>query len=57
MIYELLDFEKDQMVSLLHRLRKAGIVIAERGLWRVSWQGYPEVRRFLAQEDYLLDAM
>jgi len=57
MIYELLDFGKDQMVSLLHRLRKAGIVIAERGLWRVSWQGYPEVRRFLAQEDYLLDSM
>lgn len=57
MIYELLDFEKDQVVSLLHRLKKAGVVVAERGLWRVSWQGYPEVRRFLAQEDYLLDSM
>jgi hypothetical protein len=56
-IYELLDFEKDKIISLLHRLKKAGIVVAERGLWRVSWQGYPEARRFLAQEDYLLDSM
>lgn len=56
-IFELLEFEKDQIVSLLHRLKKAGIVVAERGLWRVSWQGYPEVRRFLAREDFLLDSM
>ncbi|MEW6708751.1 MAG: hypothetical protein AB1403_02925 [Candidatus Riflebacteria bacterium] len=57
LIHELLGFEKDQVVSLLHSLKKAGIVVAERGLWRVSWQGYPEVRRFLAQQDYLLDSM
>ncbi|GAB4271591.1 MAG: B3/4 domain-containing protein [Candidatus Rifleibacteriota bacterium] len=56
-IFELLDFEKDLIVSILHRLKKAGILVAERGLWRISWAGYPEVRRFLAQEDYLLDSM
>jgi hypothetical protein len=56
-IYELLDFDKDEVISLLHKFKKFGIVVAERGLWRVSWQGYPEVRNFLAQEDYLLDSM
>jgi hypothetical protein len=56
-VYQLLEFDKDLIFSILQRFRKAGLVVPDRGLWRVSWQGYPQVRNFLEQEDYLLDFM
>jgi hypothetical protein len=56
-IYKLLDFDKDAIAGTLYQLRQAGVVVLENDVWRVSWIGYPEVRRFLSQEDYLLDSM
>lgn len=56
-IFELLDLGRDQLISLLNRLQKAGIVVLENNVWRASWQGYPATRRFLAEQDHLQDAM
>ena len=57
LIYRLLDFDKDAIAGTLYRLRRAGLVVLENDIWRVSWIGYPEVRRYLSQEDYLMDSM
>lgn len=57
MIFDLLSFGKDQLIGLLNRLQKSGIVVNENDVWRASWQGYPAVRRFLAEQDHLQDAM
>ncbi|MGM0599280.1 MAG: hypothetical protein ACQETH_05600 [Candidatus Rifleibacteriota bacterium] len=56
-IYKLLDFDKDAIAGTLYRLRQAGVLLFEKDIWRVSWIGYSEVRRYLSQEDYLLDSM
>lgn len=56
-IFELLNFGKDQLISLLNRLQKAGIIVLENNVWRAGWQGYPAIRRFLAEQDHLQDAM
>lgn len=54
---ELMKFEKDDLLGIIQKLRVSGIIVEERGLWRVSWLGYPAVRKFLRQEDYLIDAL
>ncbi|MBU1109208.1 MAG: hypothetical protein KKB51_21195 [Candidatus Riflebacteria bacterium] len=56
-IFDLLDFEDDQLIGLLNRLQKSGIIVNENELWRASWQGYPAIRRFLAEQDHLQDSM
>jgi len=56
-IFELLNFGRDQLISLLNRLQKAGIIVLENSVWRAGWQGYPAIRRFLAEQDHLQDAM
>ncbi len=56
-IFALLNFGRDQLISLLNRLQKAGVVVFENNVWRASWQGYPAIRRFLAEQDHLQDAM
>lgn len=56
-IFDLLSLGKDRLIGLLNRLLKAGIVVNENEVWRVSWQGYPAIRRFLAEQDHLQDAM
>ncbi len=55
MLLELLKIEQDVLLSIISGLKSAGIIVEDRGLWRVTWLGLPEVRRFLAQEDYLID--
>lgn len=56
-IFDLLNFEKDRLIGLLTRLQNSGIIVNENELWRASWQGYPAIRRFLAEQDHLQDAM
>jgi len=56
-IFDLLSLEKSRLIGLLNRLHKAGIVVNENDVWRASWQGYPAIRRFLAEQDHLQDAM
>lgn len=54
---QLLQFERDDLLGIIQSLRECGIIVEERGLWRVTWLSYPEVRRFLAEEDYIIDAL
>ena len=56
-LIELLNFDRDDLLSIIKRLSKAGLILEERGLWRVTWLGYPGVRKFLQAEDYLVDAL
>ena len=49
MIFDLLSSENERLIGLLNRLQKAGIVVNENDVWRASWQGYPAIRRFLAE--------
>lgn len=56
-IFDLLDFDRDQLIGLLNRLEKYGLIVNEDGTWRATWQGYPAIRRFLAEQDQLQDAM
>lgn len=43
------------IMEQLYRLRSAGLVKLESGVWRVTLLGYPSVRATLAGEDYLVD--
>lgn len=56
-IFALLLFDKDQLIALLIRLQKSGIIVNESDIWRISWLGYPATRRFLAEQDLLQDSM
>jgi hypothetical protein len=56
-VFDLLSLEKDRLIGLLNRMQKAGIIVNENEVWRASWQGYPAIRRFLAEQDHLQDAM
>lgn len=41
----------------MDRLRTAGLVKIEDGIWRVTLLGYPAVRQYLYDEDYLVDVL
>jgi len=51
----LLPLGTPEIMQGLYRLRSAGLVKEEEGLWRVTLLGYPAVRNALAGEDLLVD--
>ncbi len=50
-----LPYSDNQVRQIMHRLRHAGLVNVNQGVWRVTLLGYPAVRRFLVSEGYLTD--
>lgn len=41
----------------LTRMSSSGLIKQEEGIWRVTLSGYPAVRQYLQNEDYLVDAL
>jgi hypothetical protein len=51
----LLPLSLGAVMERLYRMRAAGLVKTENGLWRITLLGYPAVRRAMADEDMLVD--
>lgn len=51
----LLPLSLGTIMERLYRLRAAGLVKLEEGLWRVTLLGYPAVRHAMVDEDLLVD--
>lgn len=56
-IAEILIMDKAQILGLLGLLKESETIFAENDVWKINWQSYPAVRSFLAENDFLLDAM
>jgi hypothetical protein len=54
---ELLPLIPGEVGRSLARLQAVGLVAQDAGLWRVTPLGYPAVRRLLASEGFLVDAL
>ncbi len=57
LLAQLLPFPESQIQGSLHVLRRAGVVYRDQDRWRVTMAAYPAVRKFLANEGYLVDAL
>jgi hypothetical protein len=53
----LLPFSANEIKKNLLRLSTAGLLKEEEGMWRVTLLGYPAVRQYLGDEDYLVDPL
>lgn len=57
LLVQILPFPESQTQDSLHLLRRAGVLGRDQDRWRVTAWGYPAVRKYLANEGYLVDAL
>ena len=57
LLAEILPLPESQTMGSLQRLRATGVLVTEADRWRVAAAAYPEVRDFLQNEGYLVDAL
>lgn len=54
---QVLPLRSAEILFCLHQLRTAGVVVRRQGIWQTTPLGYPAVRGFLANENFLLDGL
>jgi hypothetical protein len=57
LLADILPLPESQTMGSLQRLRATGVLVTEADRWRVAAAAYPEVRDFLQNEGYLVDAL